>query len=584
MSKSIDFNMLNRQNVFSGLIILLLAVIIWLAYFSDAQQFSLYREDFSRVPMAMQWNWSQIWQYWQQIFTVMADTEGRPLHPGLIYFFAHLGFQLGGLPAMYAIAYSLYLLNVLVFYWLMQRSAKNAFFAFTSTLGFALFPVNTNHAWLTSAFGILPAFLLFLIASHLYLSGGKKSRIFSYLIIFISMFCYEKFLPLFWVAPILKPNWKWQARSRRELFRHTAILIALLFVVLLIRKLTGEGRVNRFLDDDGFFQVLLAVAVGPILTIITFVLKPIQTLMMLEVKWLIPMGLLMLAIAYGLAYLQPKHRTELMLEGTSKHSQHPFSQTYWRLLIVGLISLILAYILTLTGSPDSIYQVNGRGSLVHVAAVFGAAILCGCACCAVQFAASHSRRNAIATVGLALFFTLLVATGFRVQQDFISIAQYQRTFWTDVSRLCPDMARRSIILIDFDQDPAGLAQVLSFNRQFPRLLGDIYKFPPKWINNEDFAKAVQPKTYRLDNGWREQIAGNGFLQITDDLAIDQKDLPGRVKSDRVILLRSREGRLSRQFEPLVLNGQTFSLKQNQTQLKKPPFRPNLLFDLFVSPT
>ncbi|MBD2092354.1 hypothetical protein H6F67_21115 [Microcoleus sp. FACHB-1515] len=561
---------------------LLLAVIVWLAYFSNSQQFSLYREDFSRVPMAMQWNWSQIWQYWQQIFTVMADTEGRPLHPGLIYLFSHLGFQVGGLSAMYAIAYLLYLLNVLVFYRLMQRSTKNAFFAFTSTLGFALFPVNTNHAWLTSAFGILPAFFLFLIASHLYLSNSKRNRIFSYLLIFISVFCYEKVLPLFWVAPLLKPTWKWQARSRRELLRHTAILIALLLAALIIRKLAGEGRVNRFLDDDGLLQVLLAVAIGPLITIVTFVLKPLQTLTMLEVKWLVPMGLLLVAIAYGLAYLQPKYQAE-SLPVEADYSQHQFSQICWRLSIAGFASLILAYILTLTGSPDDIYQVNGRDSLVHVAAVFGAAILCGCTCCAIQLAVSRSSRS-IATVGLALFFTLLIATGFRVQRDFISIAQYQRTFWTDVSRLCPDMTRRSIILIDFDQDPAGLAQVLSFNRHFPRLLGDIYQFPPGWMNDEDFAKAVQPKTYRLDNGWRKQIAvGDGVLQITDDLAIDQRDLPGRVRSDRVILLKSEQGRLSRQFEPLVLNGQPFPLKQNRSQLKEPPFRPNLLFDLLISP-
>lgn len=574
----LNLKALDRQQALNGFVVLLLALIVWVAYFQDFQRFSLYREDFTRVPLMMQWTWTQVWRYWLPIFEITAGEEGRPLHTGLIYVFARLGLQFGGLSAMYVIAYLINLVHVLLFHRLLQRSTQNAFFAFTSALAFALFPANTNHAWLTSAFGILPASILFLIASHLYLSDGKKNRL-SYLLIFISLFCYEKFLPLFWVAPLLKPTWKWNARSRRELFNHTAILIAFMFVVLLIRKLIGESRVSRSFDIHSVSQVLLSITVGPAVSIKAFIVKPIQALMALQVEWIVPLSLLLLAIAYSLQSQLNHQMKRLPTEASKQHQS-----SLWRLLIAGFAALILAYVLNLTGSEENIYLTNGRASLVHLAAAFGAAILCGCVCCAIQLAVSHRRKKSIVTVGLALFFTLLIASGFQVQQDFVAIAQYQQTFWTDVARLCPDMTRRSVILIDFNQDPTGLEQVRSFNSRFPRLLSLIYQFPPRWIDDADPNRSIQPKAYRLDDDWQEYIASeDNFLQINREVALDRRDLPGRTRSDRVLFLRSHQGRLSRQFEPLVVNGRTFPLKQNQTQLKEPPFRPNLLFDLLMSP-
>ncbi|NJN56214.1 MAG: hypothetical protein HC879_01310 [Leptolyngbyaceae cyanobacterium SL_5_9] len=128
MSKyPLNLKVLNRQQAFNGFVFLLLALIIWVAYFQNFQQFSIYREDFTRVPLMMQWNWTQVWQYWLPIFEVIAAEEGRPLHTGLIYVFARLGVQLGGLPAMYVIAYLVNLVHVLLFYGLMQRSTQNVF-------------------------------------------------------------------------------------------------------------------------------------------------------------------------------------------------------------------------------------------------------------------------------------------------------------------------------------------------------------------------------------------------------------------------------------------------------------------------
>lgn len=583
LKKRLDLKAIDRQQALNGFVLLLFALVVWAAHFQNFQQFSLYREDFTRVPLMMQWTWAQVWQYWLPIGRIMVSEEGRPLHTGLIYIFARLGVQLGGLPAMYVLAYVINLVHVLLFHRLMQRSTQNAFFALTSTFAFALFPANTNHAWLTSAFGILPASILFLIASHLYLSDSKSSRKLSYLLIFISLFCYEKFLPLFWVAPLLKPTWKWSARSRREQLRHTAILMAFMLIVLLLRKLMGESRVNQAIDSDGVLQVLFSVVAGPLVSIGAFIFKPLQALTILEIKWIVPLSLLLVAIACGLYFAQFSFQTKRSSNASINQPQHQFP-SLGRLLMAGFAALILAYVLTLTGAEENIYRVNGRASLVHLAAAFGTAILWGCACCGIQLAVSRDRRNPIIAVGLASFFTLLIASGFKSQQEFVAIAQYQRTFWTDVSQLSPDMTRRSIILIDFNQDPAGLDRVQSFNSRFPGLLSLIYKFPSDWINSENPLQSVQPKAYRLDDDWQEQIAiEDDFLNIDREVALDRRDLPGRIRSNRVIFLRSREGRLFRQFEPLVVGDRTFNLKQNQTQLKAPPFPPNFMFDLLMFP-
>ncbi|NJL22600.1 MAG: hypothetical protein HC895_20165 [Leptolyngbyaceae cyanobacterium SM1_3_5] len=126
MSRLALIKMLDRQKVQSAIVPLVLAIVVWAAHFYHYQQFSLYYEDYSRIPTAMQWEWSQIWEFWAEIpeAIIEAEFEGRPLHPGLIRLLARLGEQLGGLPAIYRVAYAINLLNVLLFYKLIQRSTR----------------------------------------------------------------------------------------------------------------------------------------------------------------------------------------------------------------------------------------------------------------------------------------------------------------------------------------------------------------------------------------------------------------------------------------------------------------------------
>jgi hypothetical protein len=569
------------QTVQNMLVALVFALVVWVAHFYDYRQFSLYYEDYARIPTAMQWNWSQLWDFWVNIpeSIIKAEYEGRPFHPGLILLFAYLGDQLGGLSAIYILAYAINLLGVSLFYSLMRRSFNQPFFALTSSLGFALFPVNTNAAFLTSAFGLIPSLILILIASHLFLASRRNTIICSYFLVFTSLYCYEKFLPLFWAAPLLKPDWKWNAQSKQELFRHTLILAFMLFVAALIRKLNGEGRVTK-MDGDSLLGIVISVTMGPIVTITAFINHAIQSLTILKLEWFIPLCLLMVAIAYCL------HRSKLFVSEKSFLTPKPFrsrdAQTFLKSLaqlsILGYVILTLGYVLTLTGNTSkAVFNVTGRPSLVHVAAIVGASMLCGCFCCAIRFFADRHQKRVISTIGLSLFFTLLIAFGLGVQQDLVAVGAFQRGFFTEVSRLCPDMTRNTIILVEFD---SSSEEIFSFGGRFSRILGYIYQFPDQWTNEQKFNWATQPKIYRMSVGWQDRatLSNNNLINITSQEVVGNRGITAQFASSETIFLKAENNGFVRQTQLLMRNGRILPLKQNNSSLDMPPFKSNVLFD------
>ncbi|HCF27334.1 MAG TPA: hypothetical protein DEV81_09065, partial [Cyanobacteria bacterium UBA11049] len=409
----------NKQFINNSFLYLLLAAIVWVAYFHHSAKFGLYYEDYSRIPIAMEWTWSQLWNYLAHLpeWLIAMKYEGRPLHPSFIYFFSRLGEAIAGLQGIYVISYGVTTVNTFLFYSLINRLSAYPFFAFTSALAFALFPTNTNHAFLTSTLGVLPALTLILISFHLHLSKTKSSRITAYFLAFCSLFCYEKFLLVFFTAPLLKP--KWDARVRQETIRHSLVLLLFIAIAVVARKLNGEGRVNQ-LELVALTQPLISLVIGPLATVFTFILRPIQSLISFQQDWVIPSLICFGLIAYTHFQLTTSRieknlssfDNDFSSEEKSFFSKEHFFRDLAQYAIVGSLMLILAYPFTLT---DSAFYISGRRSHVHVAAVVGASILCGCACLLVQFILrSRSRPAWLASSVLAAFFTLLIAFGFTV--------------------------------------------------------------------------------------------------------------------------------------------------------------------------
>ena len=255
----------------------------------------LHADDVGRIGKAISWNWPEFWH-------ALPDSlgrQGRPLHDGLIHLFSFLGFRIGGLHTIYLIGYIILTVNSFLFYALLKRLSQQSILALTGALTFSLFPVHTTQIWLTILLGVQPSLTFFLIATHCYLSGRKKL---SYLVILGSLLCYETFFPVFLAVPLLKK--KWDARLIREIFSHVLVLGSILVCIIIIRKLTGESRVDNLNILTAIRTSILHMLVGPIISLTMFLYRPIEILKALNREMLVFLPLYFTGLVWILSRLK----------------------------------------------------------------------------------------------------------------------------------------------------------------------------------------------------------------------------------------------------------------------------------------
>ena len=566
-------------------VFVLLALTIWIAYFWHHADFGLNSDDFWRVGDSMKFTWPEFWRRFMAQF-LLKEGEGRPFHDGLIYLFSFIGFRLGGLQVIYWLGYIVLTANSCLFYTLLKRLYNQPFFAVTGALSFCLFPAHTTQTWLTIAFGAQPSLTFFLLATHCYLSERRK---FSYLFIFCSLLCYETVFPVFLAVPLLRQK-KWNLELIRKLVRHVVILASMIAGIVILRKLTGEGRVVELDLMDAMKTSIRHMSIGPIVSMKTFLTRPLTTLRALVGKdslkelWLF-LPLCFAGLVWVLSQLKfglPGKASRLKTAFESKVLRlevTEFLDNLAKLALIGLIMLILAYSLTLIGFPDVI---NGRSSRIHLAAGVGASILCACVCSAVLFLANTYRRKRLATLGLATFFTLLVGFGLIVQQDYRLAWQYQRAYWSDVVNLIPDLDNRTVIFFE----KTGVRQLPYMDAfSVPWLseaLSKIYLFPDNW-NQQNAGKHPRPiwqSMYLLRKEWRETIVTDGNTFKLNPSVVGGAHYGRVVESSDVIFLEVKDGQLTRRTEPLIIGDKEFPLKE-KTASGLPPFEKGPLYDYLI---
>ncbi|HCF27337.1 MAG TPA: hypothetical protein DEV81_09080, partial [Cyanobacteria bacterium UBA11049] len=250
-------------------------------------------------------------------------------------------------------------------------------------------------------------------------------------------------------APLLRRSPK---SLKRELIQHSIILSGAFIVVAIARRLQGESRIAE-LNLSTFIKIITDTILGPLVSIGTFIIRPVNAIADFNMAWLIPLAAGCIAIAYLISQSPFFDRARQAItfspdDGDSNKLQSEQSRIFRELArwaLIGLVMLMLAYPLTLIGE---VTDIDGRASRVHVAAIIGASILWACVCTAIAFIASRYQKRQLANLGLAIYFTLLLGFGLTIQQDFKTAWQYQRAFWTDVVNLCPDMTYGTVILIE----------------------------------------------------------------------------------------------------------------------------------------
>ncbi|MFH0985334.1 MAG: hypothetical protein V1882_07335 [Candidatus Omnitrophota bacterium] len=524
----------------------------------------MYEDDLYKITPALGISGFDLWK-----LILGSGWEGRPLQDSLIYLISFFGIRLGGLHLVYVLGYLIVTANAFLFFTFLKRLSNENIFALTGALAFCLFPADTTHAFLTHSLGLQPSLAFLLGAFLCYLSGEKMA---SYGVILGSLFCYETMIPVFLVAPLLTKNW--DPKKVRELGRHAFILGSMLVCAFVIRRFfAGEGRCVQLSFLEGLLLSTEHMLKGPVVCLLMFLYRSTEIIFTFHANMIMPVSLCFA----GFAWLLFQQNREPAGAGNKKGaiSSPERCLSLGRLAWIGVAMLVLAYPITFTTNVTDI--ASGRESRVHAAAVVGASILCACFCSRFFLIANAYRRKGIAALSLAVFFASLVGFGLTVQKDYATSWQYQRAFWTDVIALCPDMTEGTIILVE--SHPLKNPQQIRahFVCVYPSLLESIYQFPNNWEN--------VPRVYALKLRWQEKVVSGEDSFLLSKMVLFWQPFPGQrsdgmIHSTSAILLGSRNGRLTRRTEPLIINGHEFRLKEKPV-MTSPPFPKGPLYRYLI---
>ena len=475
-------------------ILLLLALTTLAARYAFSVHFGLYEDDYTRIPRALGMSAAELGQAVMSAFTTFSD-HGKPLHPSLINTLAFVAGKLDGLGAAYVLGYLLFTLNTCLFFTLLARLAPPPLALFGS-LAYALFSADTSQALLTHALGLQPSLTFLLCAAHCYLSGRKPL---AYVLALLILINYETPFLVFLAVPLLQRDWN--KTLFKELVRHTLIIMGLLVGVALVRLVWGEGRVAELSFLDLLTVPLSHMLIGPLVALGTYLYRPLQALQGVTLL----RGLAML-LAFGLfGWIFARLPRPVLAWEEAEPRRRVISADLRRLYqlgLAGLYMLVLAYPLTFTVRA---YAISGRDTRVHFAAVLGAALLIGCACTLLLAVADRWRWSWLARSALALLFALLVGYGLVVQEDYVAAWEAQKTFWSHVLPLAPDLQDGTVILVEPEGVPRS-RQIGANTWTTPRLLQEIYQFPADWQR--------PPRAYLLEPGWQSYlVAENGKFRL-----------------------------------------------------------------------
>ena len=517
----------------------ILAITIWIAYFWNFEQFGLYSDDYNLVAIPACPEVSLL-EYIHKMFLDLV--QGRPICFSLIALFSHLGFKLGGIKYIYLFSYSISFLNSCLFYLLLQRLINNNYFSFIGSLVFPLFPADTTRAYLTHI-GVYPSLTFLLIAFHLYLSNKKKS---SYLPATLMLLTYETAFPVFFIAPLI--NNKWDRKSVKELMKHICILVIILASIVFIRKIKGEVRISNFQFKTVIISSIYNMLIGPLITMKMFLYRPFQVLTTFNDAHSIFLFAFLTILFF------------ILLSKVSR-SDYDFSfstKKIIKLFFLGTLMLILSYSFAITVPA---YAINSIYSRVHLSACLGGAIIFACMSTAVLRIAESFKQQIIVNILLAGLFSLLIGFGFIIQKDFVKSWDYQRQFWTDFIRLCPDLDNDSIVFIN-SEGFSPTKQITTLDWAVSRGLMHIYKLQDNYKNLADDFHKMKPLVFLLLPKWQKYFIVDGnIFQLKTKAVWTFRPINTKFDFKNLIFLEIKDGKIVSRKEKITINNKEYKLKK-----------------------
>jgi len=542
-----------RSQIFWILLILLLAVLAWTSRYWSSAEFGLYEDDLTFIPGAIEASFGEILQMISNNFSTLAE-QGRPFMWSFVVFFAHLGWRMGGLQAMYLIAFSIWMLNLVLFLLLLKRIRANIFFAAVAGLAYVLFTADINQAFLFNAFGLQTAITFLLVGLHFFLMKSSW-RWFAYLFLALVMFTYETPFWLFLAAPLLT-----QATGkalRRDLWINTGIVFIVFVLIYIMRLSVGESRV---------------ASLGPAVSLGAYSLRSLQVLRQFSFQSALGVGLsagvIFAVLFWSLRELRGVEKLKFSFQKGWWARLDPATQQILRLLLAGIIMLVFAYPLTFILRP---YAVTGRETRVHMAAVLGAAIVIASVLTLLVVALRQKGMRVGLLVLISVVFGLNFVYGFSIQAGYRRAWDLQRRFWTQLIPLVGDARDGTAILIQ----PEGLEDVHHIDANtwnLPKLLPQLFVFPEKWEE--------APRVFRLIDGWQENIIRvPGYFTLDGSNTYADMIVFGDFLQKNTIIISGATGMLERQLETKVM-GEAIALKPIGKEIL-PTLETRPLYDLLI---
>jgi hypothetical protein len=516
------------------LLIVLLAISAWCTRYWMSSNFGLYEDDLTFIPGAIESDFKGVLSMVSGYFSTLAE-QGRPFMWSGVVLFSHLGWRLGGMQGMYFLGFTIWLINIFLFFVLLRRIHGDYVFVAIGALAYVVFSADTNQAFLFNAYGLQTAITFLLIGLHLYISQGKL-RWMAYLFLILVMLTYETPFWLFLAVPLLtKAN---AGALKKKLLVNSLLVAFIFFAIYLLRLAAGESRAASLGFPEMIFTPIKHMLIGPAVGLGAYFLRPFQVLRNLDLR--LGVGLLLaIGVYFGLLFGVAHKREQ------SENRLLPIKKGWWadltddtrrelQILFAGLVMLIMAYPLTVILRA---YAISGRETRVHLAAVVGAALILA-SIFSLVFRAFKKKGLRIA---LLMFFSLVFgfnfAFGFLIQQDYKRAWSLQKNFWQSLLPLIQDVSDGTLVLVDH----SGLERTLYIDANtwaVPRILPQMVDFPGTWEE--------VPKVFRLVPGWEETIIQlPGYFTLDGQVVVAFERRFGDFLQSNTIIISTTEGKFSR---------------------------------------
>ena len=549
----------------------------WLTFYLHFSDFGLVADDYSRLTEAMQLRLTA------DGVTRLQDAilyQGRPVHNGLILLFLWLGFHLGGLSGIYLIGLLVGAVNAVLLYMLVNQLTKAPYVSLFSTLFYLLFPAHTLQLWPTAIFGIQTAIAFLLLGLNCYLS---KRRVLSYLLAFIVLLTYEPVYTIFLAAPLLKLK---KIRLSKEIALHIAVTASLFLVSTTVKKfLLADNRLSNLDLLDLARHLVRNIVYGPPVSITSYFYRFISGIIPVSIAQAF---LLLFAAVLFYLLLRQVCKEQYLKQAMQPHRHN--KSVYRSLARIATTGLLLSYFSYPLSLSTNVLSVSGRTSRIHIAASIGTAIFLG-AVAGFLIISSKKKRKKLVIVLMSVLFSGLVGFGWDVQKQYAANWEIQKSFWTDVISLTPDLEKGDLILIEGYEGVREPNFIDAFEFSKDAILNyGIYQVPyySSYFQSGELKHRNSLKLHFLKPDWRNHILNNNnLIEVNINSTYGKGIEPNQVleyKPQNVIFLEINSGKLVRVNQPISVSNKVLTLKTQDKglDLNHQSFEVGYLYDALIS--